>query len=110
VDVHALTFRGVPDLVDDDGALESSVRRELAERLLERPQNDLGTRLLVVCEPFGVLLDGDSRVQERHAAAGNDALLESGTSGLQRVLDAVLLLLHLGLGGRADLDNGNATG
>src|SRR5581483_5056006 len=31
-----------------------------------------------------------------------------GAGGLQRVLDAVLLLLHLGLGRRADLDDRDA--
>src|SRR5436189_18743 len=43
--------------------------------------------------------------QERDTTARNDALLEGGPGGLQRVLDAVLLLLHLGLGGCADLDD-----
>ena len=50
------------------------------------------------------------RVQERDAAARDDALLEGGPGGLQRVLDAVLLLLHLGLGRSADLDDGDAAG
>ena len=49
-------------------------------------------------------------MQQRHAAAGHDALLEGGPGGLQRVLDAVLLLLHLGLGGSADLDHRDAAG
>src|SRR4029078_11003595 len=47
-------------------------------------------------------------VQERDAAARHDALFEGRASGLQRVLDAVLLLLHLRLGGCADVDDGNA--
>ena len=50
------------------------------------------------------------RGEQRDAAAGDDALLEGGPRGLQRVLDAVLLLLHLGLGGRADLDDRDAAG
>src|SRR5918912_57765 len=45
-----------------------------------------------------------------HAAAGADALLEGRAGGLQRVLDAVLLPLHLRLGGRADLHDGDAAG
>ena len=49
-------------------------------------------------------------LQQRDAAARHDALLERRAGGLQRVLDAVLLLLHLGLGGRADLDDGDAAG
>ena len=47
------------------------------------------------------------RDQQRDAAARHDALLEGGAGGLQRVFDAMLLLLHLGLGGCADLDHGN---
>src|SRR5690349_12573612 len=49
-------------------------------------------------------------MEQRHAAARNDALFESGPGGLQRVLDAVLLLLHLGLGGSADLHDRHTTG
>ena len=50
------------------------------------------------------------RVDERHAAAGDDALLDRRAGRLQGVLDAVLLLLELDLGGRADLDDGDAAG
>src|SRR4029450_12753281 len=55
-------------------------------------------------------LDRRGRVEERDATAGDDALLEGGPRGLQRVLDAMLLLLHLGLGRSADLDHRNAAG
>ena len=47
---------------------------------------------------------------QRDAAAGDDALFERRAGRLQGVLDAVLLLLHLGLGGRADLDDGDTAG
>src|SRR5205823_12709868 len=104
VDVHALTRLRRADRVDHDRALEARVRAQLAERLLERAEDDLRTRPLVALEPFGGLLDGRRRVQERDAAARDDALLEGSPRGLQRVLDAVLLLLHLGLGRSADLD------
>ena len=46
--------------------------------------------------------------QQRHAAAGHDAFFDRGLRGVHRVLDARLLLLHLGLGRRADLDDGDA--
>ena len=49
-------------------------------------------------------------VQQRDAAARDDALLERRAGRLQGVLDAVLLLLHLGLGGGADLDHRDAAG
>ena len=50
------------------------------------------------------------RAQQRHAAARNDAFLDGRAGGMQRILDAGLLFLHLGLGGRADLDHRNAAG
>ena len=57
-----------------------------------------------------VEVDGVDRLEQRDAAARHDALLEGRAGGLQRVLDAVLLLLHLRLGGRADLHDGDAAG
>ena len=45
---------------------------------------------------------------EDGAAAGHDAFLNGGLGGVQGILDAQLLLLHLGLGGSAHLDDGPA--
>ena len=50
------------------------------------------------------------RVQQGDAAAGDDALLDRSLGRLDGVLDAVLLLLELDLGGRADLDDRHAAG
>ncbi len=57
-----------------------------------------------------VRLEVGLSVEQRHSATRHDALLERGAGRLQRVLDAVLLLLHLGLGGGADLDHGDTAG
>src|SRR6185369_4665651 len=65
---------------------------------------------LLVVDVDDVEVDGLGRLEQRDAAARHDALLEGGAGGLQRVLDAVLLLLHLRLGGRADLHDGDAAG
>src|SRR5437762_6038012 len=65
-------------------------------------------RMFVALE--AVELDRLDRVEEGDAAARHDALLEGRTGCLQRVLDAMLLLLHLGLGRSADLDDRNAAG
>ena len=46
--------------------------------------------------------------QQRHAAAGHDAFFDRRLGRVHRVLDAGLLLLHLGLGGGADLDDRDA--
>src|SRR4051794_21578923 len=104
--IEALALLGATDVVDDDRALEAGVLRDLTERLLERAEHDARTGLLVV-DRDRVDVDGLGRLEQRHAAARHDALLEGRAGGLQRVLDAVLLLLHLGLGGRADLHDGD---
>src|SRR4051812_29795133 len=107
--VQALARGGLADVVDDDRALVAGVLRDLAERLLERADDDLRARLLVL-DVERVEVDRLDRLEQRHAAARHDALLEGRAGGLQRVLDAVLLLLHLRLGGRADLHDGDAAG
>ena len=56
------------------------------------------------------LVERRARAEERDAAAGDDALLDRRARRVERVLDASLLLLHLGLGVRADLDDGDAAG
>ena len=48
--------------------------------------------------------------QQGHATTGDDALFDGGLGGADRVLDAVLLLLELHLGGGADLEHGDAAG
>ena len=50
VDVQALALLGRAHLLDDDRALEARVVGELAERLLERAEDDLRARLLVALE------------------------------------------------------------
>ena len=49
-------------------------------------------------------------MDERGATAGDDALLDRGARRGDGVLDAVLLLLQLHLGGGADLDHAHAAG
>ena len=54
------------------------------------------------------IVERRDRAQQRDAAARDDALFDRGLGRVHRVLDAGLLLLHLGLGGRADLDHRHA--
>src|SRR5262249_10889233 len=108
LDVQALPRRGVADLVDNDRALEAGVVRQLADRLLERTRDDGRTRPLVTLEV--VELDRVRGSEECDTATRHHALLERGASRLDRVLDAVLLLLHLRLGRSADLDDGDPAG
>src|SRR4029079_1738436 len=108
VDVQAVALRGLPDRVHHHRALEPGVRGELGEGLPEsargRPSDRLfegaldyrRAGLLVALE--GVERELVGRGQQRDAAARDDALLEGRAGRLEGVLDAVLLLLHLGLG------------
>ena len=96
------------DLLDDHAALEAGVRGDLLEGRLERLAHDQRAGRLVALQVE--LVEPRLAAQQRHAAAGHDALLDRGLGGLHRVLDAVLLLLQLDLGGRADLDHGDAAG
>src|SRR5256885_1439874 len=109
VGVEAVALLGLAHVVDDDGALEARVERELTQRLLQRAEDDLAAGALVlVLESVDV--DGPGGLEQSHAAARHDALLEGRAGGLERVLDAVLLLLHLGLGGSANLHDRHAAG
>src|SRR5690606_32535473 len=79
-----------------------------AERLLQRAAQDVDTGLDVA---LGLdAIERADRVDQRHATAGNDALLDRGAGRAERILNPVLLLLQLGLRGGTDLDHGNATG
>ncbi len=99
----------LPDPRHDDGALGARVLRDLPDRLLERAAHDLDADLLVLgaresCSERAL------RPEQRDAAAGHDALLDRRASGVQRVLDPGLLLLHLGLGRGAHVDDRHAAG
>ena len=59
---------------------------------------------------FAPLDDLGLAAQQGDATAGHDALLDGGLGRADRVLDAVLLLLELDLGGRADLEDRHAAG
>src|SRR5919199_4902239 len=99
-----------PHLVDDYGAVGACVLGDLADRLLERPMYDARAGPLVSIEgveQVGNVLLG---VKERDPAAGHDALLEGRPGRGERVLDAVLALLELGLGRSAHLDDSHAAG
>ena len=49
-------------------------------------------------------------IEQRHAAAGDDAFLDRGAGRVHGVVDAILALLHLDLGGAADPDDRHAAG
>src|SRR5579871_3618780 len=59
---------------------------------------------------FADALELLGRTQQRDAAARQDAFLDSRAGGMHRVINAVLALLHLDLGGAADADHRDAAG
>src|ERR1700742_1604383 len=107
--VQAFARLQLPHLVDHDRALLAGVLGDLTDRLLERAVDDPRARLLVRVLQL-LRVETGLGVQQRDATTRHDALLERGAGRLQRVLDAVLFLLHLGLRGGADLDHRNAPG
>src|SRR6185312_2740703 len=90
-------------------ALEAGVDRDLLQRRLERDADDVRTGRLVAVE-VELLERGLGRLGERDAATGDDALLDGRLRVANGVLDAVLALLQLDLGGRADLDDRDTAG
>src|SRR6476646_9432065 len=106
--VQALAFLHGADLLDHDTALEAGVRGDLLDGLLERAAHDLRAGCLVALEVD--LVERRLGVQQGHAAAGHDALLDRSLGRLPGVLAPLLLLLELDLGGRADLDHRDAAG
>ena len=93
-------------LVDDDAALPAAVLRDLAHRFLERPAVDVDAESLACIDLQR--LETLERAQVGDAAARHDAFLDRRAGRVQCVLDAGLLLLHLRLGGRADVDDRHA--
>src|SRR5690606_35205206 len=87
----------------------AGVLHDLTDRRLDGAADDVHARGLVGVVAFQTVqsLRG---AQQRGAAARNDAFLDRGAGGVQRVVDAVLALLHLGFGRAADADHRNAAG
>src|SRR6266508_3719163 len=97
------------DLADHDRAVLAGIDGDLACRPGNRLAHDLDAGLLVVV--VGAYpLQGLARAQQRHAAARQDAFLDRGAGRMHRVIDAVLALLDLDLGGAADADHRDAAG
>ncbi len=91
------------DAVNDQRTADTRVRGDLTARSDQRTAQDVQPRLLVVV----LALDPVQRAQaahQRHAAAWYHARFDGRASRVQRVFDAGLLFLHLGLGCRADVD------
>src|SRR5579862_2617884 len=100
---------GLADLVDDDRAVDAGVRGDLADGGLDRAPDDVDAGLFVLVGRLD-LVQRLGRANQGDAAAGQDAFLDGRAGRVQSVLDAELLLFHLDLGGRADVDLSDAAG
>src|SRR5580698_3051988 len=96
------------NLTDNHGTLFACIADDLAQRLLERTTDELCTVLLITFESFDQLFDVFGRAKQGYSTARHDAFLNRGAGGMHGILNASLLLLHFGLGGRPHLDNSHA--
>src|SRR5438128_12172065 len=108
-DVVAFIALPAFDLFHHDRAFDAGVVRQSAGRELNGALDDV--------HPDPVIILGDRHGFDRrqatdqgHATAWHDAFFNRGASRMQRVFDTGLLLLHFGLGRRADVDDRDATG
>src|SRR5258706_104368 len=94
----------VEQLADDDRAVGAGVLGDQPGRDRQRLADDLDADLLVVVVGLQ-LVEHAGGIEQRHAAARDDAFLDRGAGRVHRVVDAILALLHLDLGGAADPDH-----
>src|SRR5579859_320693 len=94
-------------LANHDRAFNAGVFGDLTDRGLQCATHNGDAGFLVVVVTLEAV-QNLGRLQEGDAAAGNDAFFDSCARCVQRVVDAVLLFLHLNLGGAADADHRNA--
>src|SRR5712671_4914676 len=96
-------------LADDDRAVDARVLGDEPDRRLQGAADDVDAHLLVVV--FGLeLRQHPGGEQQCHAAAGHNAFLDRGAGGVHRVVNTILALLHLDLGGAADANDGDTAG
>ena len=87
----------------------AGVLGNLPQRRLKRLADDVDAAGLVVVLALQAF-ESLGRVEQRNAAARNDAFLDRCAGRVESVVDAILALLHLDLGRAADLDHRNAAG
>src|SRR6185312_3713980 len=92
---------------DDNRAILARIEGNLATRPRKSFTHDIDAVLLI----FIVRLDAFERVnraQQGHAATRQDTFLDRSASRMHCVIDTILTLLYLNLGGTADSDHRNA--
>src|SRR6266487_511068 len=106
---HVVAFVALAflDFFDNHRAFDAGVVGQRADRGFDRPLDDVHTDALVVVAGFDAINRGQA-AKQGHATARDDALFDGCAGRVQRVFHAGLLLLHLGLGGGTDVDDGHA--
>ena len=74
------------------------------------PLHDLHAGALVAVEGCGQRIQAVGELQQGAAAAGNDALLDSGTGGIQGIFDPQFAVFQFRFRRCTDLDHGHAAG
>ena len=86
------------DLVDDHRTVNTRIGSNLTQRLLNGLGHNMNTSSLIVILTLQTLKSLGS-TDIRHSASGQIALLDSSAGSIQRILNPILLLLHLNLSG-----------
>src|SRR4029077_20508997 len=94
------------DFLDNERAFAARVVGKLTRRLFNRPTNNRHADFLIASEALPVV-ERFFRAHQRDTAACDDAFLNRGTRGVQRIFDTSFFLFHLGLGRSADVDDRN---
>src|SRR5262245_1877236 len=108
VGVVAVATRLLAHLVGNDRAVAATIVDDGLERGSESAEDDIDADLLVA---LGLAAGGLNRfgaTQESDTTAGEDTFFDCGASGVQGGFDTSLLLLHVGVGLRADADDCDA--
>src|SRR5690606_6530129 len=94
---------------DNDRTFGTGIFGDLANRCFNRPSHDLDADTLIVVRDRKALerLNG---TQESDTATRENAFLYRGAGRMQRIVDAVLFLLHFDFRRATDADDGNAPG
>lgn len=94
-------------LADDERAVFTGVLDDLPGRNLDGATHDIDAGLLICIRSFETI-ERLQRAQKRHAASGQDTLLDRGARCVHCIVDAILFLFDFDLGGTADADYGDA--
>ncbi len=104
--IEALRGLHVLDALQHDRTFVASVRRDPTQRFLDRARDDPDAHLLIARERQP--RDRLRRPYEGDAATRDDPFFDGRFRRVHGIFDARLLFLHLGLGRRADFDDGDA--